>query len=724
MADQYWIGGFFIDLSRNQITQNQHSQTIAPKALAVLTYLAENQGKVVSHDALLANVWQDTVVSPNTLQKSIAQLRKALGDDGKVQVYIKTHAKKGYSLECDVRWHDDTERDAPDRVTPDRVSLEGETTDWPQPHSPKNAVDEINVEVPKHHGSSKKAIPLSWGLFAVVGLILLVGYPFLAPKPSSPISFNQIRSLTATDDKEFDATYTPDGQYIVFHRYLNKQCVNKVWAKNIETQKEIQLTRDWGAYGSHSFSEDGKKLVFLATEACTDSNRQTSCYDLVSLDFDRALKSPQQPSLMLRCENSVLSRPLWIGNDHIAMLQKKSDRWKLIKYSVSNNKTKDLYELEDGNLVDFCYSRRDNLIAVTSFQSDGQQTIDMLSSDGRLLSSHPIKFPPGIPKYRPVYPDFAPRNDQLIFSTGKQLFTLSYEGEVAKISTPLGDRVAQPEFHPDGKRLLMLKGPYDSDVVIGQLDGIEQQSQAYASFERSNMGEDNATFQPGGDLIAFWSQRSGEEQVWISDGQGPHQLTQFPMDTRIRGIEWAEDGQSLLVNANYELSRIFLDSSQKPFPLEHPVLLLYQWDSTDNSALLLVRIQGVFKLVQCDLANLEMRELTDKAVLWARRSEDGRLIYKDTMGQFWQPGPVEDQRIKPLDGQGGKSKSFVMHGNVIYGINKQDQLWSYDLISESFKIRGKVGQDIDYVTDVNKTQVLMTIEVAAKKELVELSLSQ
>ncbi len=48
MAQQYWIGGFFIDLSRNQISQNNQTQTLAPKALAVLTQLAENQGKVVS----------------------------------------------------------------------------------------------------------------------------------------------------------------------------------------------------------------------------------------------------------------------------------------------------------------------------------------------------------------------------------------------------------------------------------------------------------------------------------------------------------------------------------------------------------------------------------------------------------------------------------------------------------------------------------------------------
>ncbi len=94
MAEQYWIGGFFIDLPRNQITHNGQTITLAPKALAVLTCLAEQQGQVVSQDTLLEKVWPNSVVSPNTLQRSIAQLRKALGDDGKGQQYIKTHAKK------------------------------------------------------------------------------------------------------------------------------------------------------------------------------------------------------------------------------------------------------------------------------------------------------------------------------------------------------------------------------------------------------------------------------------------------------------------------------------------------------------------------------------------------------------------------------------------------------------------------------------------------------
>ncbi len=104
MSFQYWVGDFFIDLTRNQVTYDHQTQTVPPKALAVLTCLAKNANKVVSQDELLTDVWPDTIVTPNTLQRSIAQLRKVLGANLESQSYIKTHAKQGYSLECEVRW--------------------------------------------------------------------------------------------------------------------------------------------------------------------------------------------------------------------------------------------------------------------------------------------------------------------------------------------------------------------------------------------------------------------------------------------------------------------------------------------------------------------------------------------------------------------------------------------------------------------------------------------
>jgi transcriptional activator of cad operon len=474
-------------------------------------------------------------------------------------------------------------------------------------------------------------------------------------------------------------------------------------------------------------------MVFLATEACNKPATQINCYDLVSLDFEKALESPQNPSLMLQCQNSTVSKPIWLNNNDVVLLQKESNRWKLINYSISNNKSTDLFEIQEGNLFDFAYSVSEDLIAVMSVHNDGQHYIEMLKPDGRVLSSHLIEYPQEIPKSRPLYPNFDPINKQLIFSTGRQLFTLSYDGKIAKISSSFADKVGQPEFHSDGKKLLMIKGPYDSDIVLLPLNQITeanpltqqtQLKQPYSSFERTNLGESHAIFQPGGELNAFWSERSGEEQLWISDGVSPQQLTQFPIDTYIRGIDWAADGKSLLVSANDVLTQVFLDSRQKPFPMEYPVIRLYQWDSKNNSALLLLRIKGLYKFVEYDLNNSEYREINDKIVIWALKSEDGRLIYKDHLGQFWQPGPVEDQRIEALKNQPSKAKSFVIKDNVIYAINTENRVWSYDLTNDTFKVLGEVSKGVDYLTDVNQTQLLMTVQVAAKKEVVELSISE
>jgi DNA-binding winged helix-turn-helix (wHTH) protein/Tol biopolymer transport system component len=713
MAVQYWVGDFFVDLSRNQVTQKEQSQIIAPKALAVLTYLAENQGRVVSYDELFSKVWPDTVVTPNTLQRSIAQLRKVLGQDSKLESYIKTHAKQGYSLECDVRWHDETNSTKPNSSQINEVA---------EIHKSETQVENISdiTNKPKPFGAVLRLISIVAGI-AILGII---GYQYFTPKQATQLTFDTLRLLTATDDKEFDATYSPDGQYIVFHRYLDKQCVNKIWAKNIRTHKETQLTKGWGSYGRHSFSKDGKSLVFLATEACNQPATQKNCYDLVSLDFEKAIESPQDPSLILQCQNSYVKHPTWLNNGNVTLLHRTSDRWKLINYSISNNTSTDFYWLKEGNLISYAYSARDDIFAVVSIHNDGQHYIEILDSDGHVLSSHLIKRPPEIAKFRSISPSFDSLNKQLIFSTGSQLFTLSYEGDISKINLPFADKMGQPTFHPDGKRLLMIKGPYDNDIVLTPRNQIAQTNQAYSSFERSTRGEDYANFQPDGELIAFWSQRSGQQQLWISDGNGPQQLTHFPKDTYISGFDWATDGKSLLVNVSGVLTQVFLDSTQQSFEFEHPVAVLFQWDSENNRALLIARIKGIYKFVEYDLNTSQIREITDKKILWALKSEDGRLIYKDHLDQFWQPGPAEAQLIKPLSKLGGKAKSFVINNNVIFAINDENQLWSYDLNTAKFEILGKVSEDVEYLTDANQTDFLMTVVVSAKKEVVELFLSE
>ncbi|WP_444996431.1 winged helix-turn-helix domain-containing protein [Aliikangiella sp. IMCC44359] len=702
MSEQYWVGGFFIDLSRNQITQNKQSQTIAPKALAVLTYLAKHQGKVVSHDTLLDKVWQKTTVSPNTLQKSIAQLRKALGDSG--NVYIKTHAKQGYSLECDVRWHHENDIEASSAQINE------------------NEIATSNID----HTAAKKPLKASLGIVSIIAFITIlggIGFNLTTPKQPTKLSIEKIRALTATDNKEFSGIYSPDGQYVVFHRYSAEFCINHIWAKNTKTQQEFQLTKHLGAYGSHSFSKDGKNLVFIQSGSCNQPINQKQCYKLMTLDFNRALNSPQSPRELMECKNSIIQSPQWLNNNNISLLQKYSDSWKLISYSINENKSKMIYTIDNGNIIDYDYSATDNLIALTSIRNDGHLYIEILKPEGQLISSHRINYPEEIAQFRFIYPNFSPLDEQLIFSTGKQLFALSYNGQVTNISLPLDGPMSSPIFHPNGQQMLVIKGHYDSDIIAVTLPETEQASTVqklnYSVLERSIVGEDKAIFQPNGDLIAYKSERSGEEQIWLTDGKSSQQISHFPIDAYIVGMNWAADGQSILANAIHELTQVFLDGNEKSFSLDHPVESLFQWDSDNQTALVNMRIKGKLKFAKLDLTNSQIQLINNKIVNWTQKSETGQLIYTDHMDRFWKPGPAEDQLIEALDGQ-GSDKRFVIRNNVIFGVNKGFQLWSYALDDDKFEILGKLPDNLNYVTDVNQSQLLASVRISSKKEVVEL----
>jgi DNA-binding winged helix-turn-helix (wHTH) protein/Tol biopolymer transport system component len=745
MAVQYWVGNFFVDLSRNQVTQKEQSQTIAPKALAVLTYLAENQGKVVSYDELFDKVWPDTIVTPNTLQRSIAQLRKVLGEDSKVQSYIKTHAKQGYSLECDVRWHDETDTqslvkqeliltvDTATKTDADATQFEAQ-----QKHATLNTHNESTPIESIYSANTPWSAVSLLSIFAGIVLLAFIGFSYFKPEQPFKLTVSEIRSLTTTDNKEFGAIYSPDGEYIVFLRYSEKLCIEShVWAKNIKTQKETQLTKNMARYGNPSYSKDGKKLVFIETENCSQPITQKNCYKLMVLDVEKALEAPQSPSLLMECKNSRITKATWLNNNNIALFQEFSNRWKLANYSIADNKSTVLYSQDEGNLIDYDYSVKDDLIALTSIHNDGQHYIEILKPDGELLSSHKIEYPKEITNLRNIAPNFTPINEQLVFSTGRQLFTLSYEGKITNISLPLDEPMGSPIFHPDGKRMLVIKGHWDSDIATISLSQLAKSQLAktqanqmliagdnnYSIIERSTLAEDDGKFQPNGDLIAFTSDRSGEDQLWLTDGNSPQQLTYFPMDTRIDGQYWAADGKSILVNANNMLIKVSLDSKQESFPFGYPVKQLFHWNSEDNTALLIVNIKGILTFVEFNLNNSEFRIITENKVNWALKSEDGRLIYTDQLDRFWQPGPAEDQLIEALEGQGSDIEFITKH-NVIYGINEEFQLWSYNLNDHTFDILGNTPINVDALTDINQSDMLLTIRITAKKEVAELTLSE
>ncbi|HEU4522395.1 MAG TPA: winged helix-turn-helix domain-containing protein, partial [Thermoanaerobaculia bacterium] len=87
---------FVIDRAGFRLLKGTEPQRIEPKAFEVLVYLVEHRDRVVMKQELLDAVWAGTAVTDNALTRTIAHIRKTLGDDQRAPRFIETVPTRGY----------------------------------------------------------------------------------------------------------------------------------------------------------------------------------------------------------------------------------------------------------------------------------------------------------------------------------------------------------------------------------------------------------------------------------------------------------------------------------------------------------------------------------------------------------------------------------------------------------------------------------------------------
>jgi DNA-binding winged helix-turn-helix (wHTH) protein len=82
---------------------NDECIRLTPKPFAILRYLVEHAGRLVTQDELLNAVWPNTFVQPEVLKTHILDVRSALGDRAKNPQFIETLPRRGYQFIAPVR---------------------------------------------------------------------------------------------------------------------------------------------------------------------------------------------------------------------------------------------------------------------------------------------------------------------------------------------------------------------------------------------------------------------------------------------------------------------------------------------------------------------------------------------------------------------------------------------------------------------------------------------
>ncbi len=92
---RFLFGDYAIDADRRELSRAGDAIHVEPQVFDLILHLIRNRDRVVSKDDLLANVWDGRIVSESTLSNRVNAARRAIGDSGEQQQFIKTIARRG-----------------------------------------------------------------------------------------------------------------------------------------------------------------------------------------------------------------------------------------------------------------------------------------------------------------------------------------------------------------------------------------------------------------------------------------------------------------------------------------------------------------------------------------------------------------------------------------------------------------------------------------------------
>src|SRR5215475_2634147 len=122
MATEHHLtfGPFHLDRAQGRLCRGAQVIGLRPRSLALLRYLVEHPGRLVTKAELRQYVWGGTHVSDTVLRVCVQEIRAALGDEAAAPRYLETVGRQGY------RWLGGDDREVPLQLAGPVVGRQGE----------------------------------------------------------------------------------------------------------------------------------------------------------------------------------------------------------------------------------------------------------------------------------------------------------------------------------------------------------------------------------------------------------------------------------------------------------------------------------------------------------------------------------------------------------------------------------------------------------------------
>lgn len=694
------LDGYIVDFKKQTVSHGGHVVQLQSKILQVLVCLIAAQGQLVSIEHLMSQVWGNTIVSPNTLQRCIAQLRKAFDDNSQTQRLIKTYPRRGYELLLKPEPYPEIEAG--------EVEASRRFTALQDSSATRSLI--------RRTGRFYLRLLSPMAFFMLIGIGVVCYHTVMTVHHSKPqLQFSLQHRLTATDAHEQLPIYAPDGNWLAFSRF-ESFCSGRIWLQQLSTKTEWQLSEQPQRLEALAFAPDSQRLAALSVADC-QTPQQPLCWQLQLYQLAQLSQVQQQP--VGDCEQRELSQLQWQDQQHLLMLRRSdlTGLRSLVRFALATGQTEEVFSAAD---VLSYQALPSGDIALLVHQGSAETTLIRLSPQGQRLQTTVLQYLQWSAFNPPTLLYLANRQQLLLVSAGL-LFQIQADGNLSQQQLPASLGLSQLAPHPQQSKLVASAGVTDLDLFSWRRQsGLSQQifhSNAFESQARIAPLPPTAT----ASSIAFVSNRSGQNEVWLSEAGRLRQLSQLAIPSQINGLVWQADGQALLLNINDQLFRLTTSGRLQQLTLKLRVKQLHQLTAGNK---LLIEYQHEFteRLALFDLNTSELTPLLTGQFNHARLDQHGNLWFTNPQFRLFRQ-PLKPTSKKPAQAilTDTEVNAFTLVDETLVLTTKQAQLLQLSITTLQAVASPVTLTTNSWLNDADQDLVLFGTKTSIKTELLELT---
>ena len=673
------LGPWQLSVADYCLSDQRQRIELEPLLFKLLHFFAIHPRRIINRQELVEAIWQQSYVDDNAINRAISELRKVLQHPELPVSPIKTHHRKGYSLQLDPQYS--------------KQQLKSET--MPAVLAPK--IDSQQQDASSTKVASQRPVKTS-AFYAVVLLLIISaagGYFFLSapeqPSDSEPNIANEATIQPVSNRQQLEM--------------LNRQKVT--WFKGIESRPLLSPDKLYLAY-SHTLPnnhvrtivrkqssvlgsapqemiiEDDAQLIFAHT---WQPQSQVLLVQKISKDgsactFERynfATFPAASAEIVSHCQHLNIS-PAQLSHDGQTLFRAQSTNGLLTPSALvaENIATGHIQLLADAPTSGFG-------VAMLALSPDGKHLAYIMMPE----SNHPEIYLYSIEKREqqrlaalpvPIVImglDWSATGDYLLMPATNALLKLDIASK--SIST----LILPPDLQVGELSLLSDNQAYVSPLSFGSAiqggmhilrisDPFNPEKAKVSPFSEAAGSTHELIFHPTDPKqLAFTANWNGNWQLWLSDGEQHYVVTEFSdNEAMIGSLSWSPNGRYIALTRQGNLYLYDLQLKQLLQKTQNNDIAQTLWLS-DNSGLIVTRIlQDNQNLWQLDLLSDSLQQLTFIAGAQPQYDHQGQLHY------------VRDGQIyRYVDGRRADLARPELNPGTLY---QQNQLWGAQLLSFSF----------------------------------------